>query len=127
MKTVLLVSASDSHLVDIIHPGIDLVFYGQEGQLEYDFVVAPGADPHEVAMALSGVTEALVDRRVIQSTLLRSTIHMVSAADWPLFAAGTRNARREWWLRASRGQSGTIDMIGFTKRAMSAMAFEYSS
>ena len=39
----------------------------------------------------AALTEALVDRRVIQGTLIRSTIHMVSAADWPLFAAGTRN------------------------------------
>jgi hypothetical protein len=44
------------------------------------------------------LTDALSDRQVIQGTLIRSTIHMVSAADWPLFAAGTRNARREWWL-----------------------------
>ena len=29
-----------------VYPGIDLVYYGnQSGQLEYDFVVAPGADP----------------------------------------------------------------------------------
>src|SRR5579871_1158682 len=28
-----------------VYPGIDLVFYGHQGQLEYDFRVAPGADP----------------------------------------------------------------------------------
>jgi hypothetical protein len=56
------------------------------------------------------LTEALTDRRVIQGTLIRSTIHMVSAADWPLFAAGTRNVRRDWWLRASRRETSTIDV-----------------
>jgi hypothetical protein len=36
---------------------------------------------------------------VIQGTLLRSTIHLVSARDyWPI-AIGVRRARREWWLR----------------------------
>jgi hypothetical protein len=28
-----------------VYPGIDLVYYGNAGQLEYDWVVAPGADP----------------------------------------------------------------------------------
>ncbi len=28
-----------------VYPGIDLVYYGNQRQLEYDFVVAPGADP----------------------------------------------------------------------------------
>ena len=56
------------------------------------------------------LTEALEERRVIQATLMRSTIHMVSAADFPLFAAGTRSARREWWRRAQRGALDGVDM-----------------
>jgi hypothetical protein len=34
-----------------VYPGVDLVYYGnQGGQLEYDFVVAPGADPGAIAL-----------------------------------------------------------------------------
>ncbi len=41
-----------------IYPSIDLVYYGNEGgQLEYDFVVAPGADPGAIRFALSGGLE----------------------------------------------------------------------
>jgi Winged helix DNA-binding domain len=48
------------------------------------------------------LTRALVRRTVVQATLMRSTIHLVSAADfWP-FAAGTRDARWESWQRAYR-------------------------
>jgi hypothetical protein len=47
---------------DAVYPGIDLVFYGHEGELEYDFLMAPGADPRRVAMDLSGVTAMRVDR-----------------------------------------------------------------
>ncbi len=39
-----------------VYPGIDLVYYGREGQLEYDFVVAPGADPHAIRIEYSGAT-----------------------------------------------------------------------
>jgi hypothetical protein len=68
------------------------------------------------------LTEALVDRRVIQGTLIRSTIHMVSTADWPLFAAGTRNVRREWWLRASRSETSKIDVEGVLDRVRKLLA-----
>jgi len=42
-----------------IYPGVDLVFYGNRRQLEYDFVVAPGADPSRIAMAFSGANPKL--------------------------------------------------------------------
>lgn len=45
------------------------------------------------------LTKALEDRRAIQGTLMRSTIHIVSARDFPLFAVAIRRMRREWWLR----------------------------
>src|SRR5580700_9592286 len=35
-----------------VYPGIDLVYYGNQGQLEYDFVVAPGADPRIVTLGV---------------------------------------------------------------------------
>ena len=55
------------------------------------------------------LTEALESRRVIQGTLMRATIHMVSAADyWPM-EVGVRAARREWWLRAARSQYAGLD------------------
>jgi hypothetical protein len=37
-----------------IYPGIDLVYYGRERQLEYDFVLAPGADPGQIRFQFSG-------------------------------------------------------------------------
>ena len=48
------------------------------------------------------LTEALEDRSVVQATLMRSTIHLVSRADfWPL-ALAVRDVRRRAWLRARR-------------------------
>ena len=37
-----------------LYPGIDLDFYGREGRLEYDFTVAPGADPHQIQLQFQG-------------------------------------------------------------------------
>jgi hypothetical protein len=41
------------------YPGIDLVYYGTERQLEYDFVVAPNADPGLVHLAFDGAHPVL--------------------------------------------------------------------
>lgn len=37
-----------------IYPGINLVFYGNQGRLEYDFQVAPGADPSQAEVEFQG-------------------------------------------------------------------------
>ncbi len=37
-----------------VYPGIDLVYYGTQGQLEYDFVVAPRAEPARIRLAFAG-------------------------------------------------------------------------
>src|SRR5712692_7196938 len=38
---------------DQIYPGISLAYYGRNDRLEYDFEIAPGADPHAIRLALS--------------------------------------------------------------------------
>ena len=45
-----------------VYPGIDLVYYGtKQGQLEYDFIVAPGTDPKAIQLAVEGAEEIRVD------------------------------------------------------------------
>jgi hypothetical protein len=38
-----------------VYPGIDLRLYGKAGSLEYEFIVQPGADVSDIALAYSGV------------------------------------------------------------------------
>jgi hypothetical protein len=33
-----------------VYQGIDIVYYGNQGRLEYDFVIAPGADPSAITL-----------------------------------------------------------------------------
>lgn len=37
-----------------LYPGVDLVYYGNQGRLEFDFIVAPGADPSVIRLAVEG-------------------------------------------------------------------------
>jgi hypothetical protein len=44
-----------------VYPGINLVYYGHQGQLEYDFVVAPGADPGVIRLGFAGADGVAVN------------------------------------------------------------------
>jgi hypothetical protein len=44
-----------------VYPGVDLVYYGNQQQLEYDFVVAPGADPKAITLAFAGAESMSLD------------------------------------------------------------------
>jgi len=44
-----------------LYPGIDLVYYGNYRQLEYDLIVAPGADPSQIALSFKGADRLEVD------------------------------------------------------------------
>jgi hypothetical protein len=44
-----------------VYPGIDLVYYGSHQQLEYDFAIAPGANPGQIQFELTGATQTRLD------------------------------------------------------------------
>ncbi|MBI4465461.1 MAG: SBBP repeat-containing protein [Acidobacteria bacterium] len=44
-----------------VYPGIDLVYYGNQRQLEFDYVVAPGASPDAIQLSIQGAEKLEVD------------------------------------------------------------------
>jgi len=44
------------------YPGVDVIYYGSHNQLEYDFVLAPGADPGAIRMRFSGAGRLRITR-----------------------------------------------------------------
>lgn len=44
-----------------VYPGVDVIYYGSQRRLEYDFIVAPGADPARIRLAFAGVEALNVD------------------------------------------------------------------
>jgi uncharacterized repeat protein (TIGR01451 family) len=44
-----------------VYEGVDAVFYGDQGRLEYDFVVAPGADPDQIRVRFEGADGVSLD------------------------------------------------------------------
>jgi hypothetical protein len=62
------------------------------------------------------LTRALERRSVVQGTLMRVTIHLVSARDYWPFVEAIREGRRKWWLRVGSGDPSAREMAAAAKR-----------
>jgi hypothetical protein len=68
------------------------------------------------------LTTALEDASVVQATLMRSTIHMVSGREFWRFAIGVRQARRDWFLKVQRGAVPEAEARAAADRLRAALA-----
>ena len=72
-----------------VYPGIDAIYYGRDRQLEYDFEIAPNADPQHIVIDLSGAEAAhLDDAGDLQLTLAGETLTQHRPFAYQLDAAG---------------------------------------
>ena len=68
------------------------------------------------------LTRALSQRKAVQGTLMRSTIHIVSAPDYPLMAEGIRRGRQESWLRVQGHRVEAKAMATLARRLQAYLA-----
>jgi len=60
-----------------VYPGIDLVYYGRQGRLEYDFELTPGSDPRQIGLKFSD----LADEPILNAKLDRNGNLILATAD----------------------------------------------
>lgn len=76
-----------------LYPGIDAVFYGDENnQSEYDFVIAPNADPNQIELSLTGAESVRIDA---DGNLVIQTPHAELIQHRPVAYQETAGVRRE--------------------------------
>jgi hypothetical protein len=46
-----------------VYPGVDMIYYGNHRQLEYDFVISPGADPNQIQFQIQGAKNLSLDAK----------------------------------------------------------------
>ncbi len=106
-----------------IYPGIDLVYYGNQQQLEYDFVAAPRVDPQPIRLEFSGAKSV---RLIAKGNLALTTAHgtllfrkpaayqMIDGRRYPVAAEFAPLGRRTFGFRLGRydhSQPLTIDPV----------------
>jgi uncharacterized repeat protein (TIGR01451 family) len=83
-----------------VYPGVDLVYYGRQRQLEYDFVAAPGSDPGSIRLQVRGAQSLALDRRgnlILQ--LPGGAIQLRRPQAYQQTAAGKRSVDARYVLR----------------------------
>src|SRR5436853_1109070 len=75
-----------------IYPGVNLVYYGNQRQLEYDLVVTPGADPKAIRLAFEGVDKFALDA---QGNLILHTVGGEVLQRAPIVYQEINGARRK--------------------------------
>jgi hypothetical protein len=69
---------------DEVYDGIDLVFYGNQQQLEYDWIVAPGADASQIGLCISGVDAAIDGDGNLQLAVAGGTVELLKPVAYQL-------------------------------------------
>ena len=86
-----------------IYPGVDMIYYGNQQQLEYDFVLAPHADPRSVKFNLEGAQQLKVDGKGdLVITIDHSEVRLRKPLIYQVGDQGERNeVRGSYGLRGS--------------------------
>jgi len=75
-----------------VYAGVDMIYYGNHSQLEYDFVVAPNADPKAIRLDFAGADEIKLD--ATGDLIIRAGKDEIRQRK-PLLYQQTNNVRRE--------------------------------
>ena len=111
------------HLLDRSADDVPAVLERMAGlQAQYAPAMYVGLWSRRHGMDRPGLTGLLENRAVVQGTLMRGTIHLVTAADyWPM-ALALRRPLRDWWLRTHKDGPGEPELAGAADTLRAALA-----
>ncbi len=104
-----------------LYPGVDLVYYGRQGELEYDLVVGPGKDPRQARFRVEGAAKArlneagelVLEAKGGEVVLRRPQAYQGSGADRRTVAVRyLKRGPNQWGFKVGtyrRGEALTID------------------
>ena len=92
-------------LYEQVYPGVDLVYYGNQRQLEYDFVIAPGASFRQIRLAFDNAGKPRLNRR--GELILKAGAHELTLLR-PKAYQDINNKRREVSVRYSLKPRGEV-------------------
>jgi hypothetical protein len=117
-----------------VYPGVDLVYYGNQQQVEHDFVVAPGADPKQIHFAVTGAermevsaTGDLVMQLADYEVRLQKPVIYQEAGGLRKDSSARTTVSGEYALRADNSIGFTIGAYDSRKMLVIDPVLEYST
>jgi fibronectin type 3 domain-containing protein len=89
---------------EAVYPGVDLVYHGDQGSLEYDFVVQPGADPSQIRLSATGADNVeIADNGDLLIHLAGGTVTQKKPVAYQLVDGKKHEVPAEFTLRRTPG------------------------
>ncbi len=110
-----------------VYPGIDLFFYGRGRQLEYDIVVAPGADPHLVRLEFDGLRHMEVSGGDLILETSAGPIRQAAPVIYQVFDGARRKVDGAWRRLDERHAGFTISDYDATRPLVIDPVISYST
>jgi hypothetical protein len=85
-----------------VYPGIDLIYYGKGKQLEYDFIVAPGANPEVIQLTFDGADSIGVEGGDLRMRVHESEIRLRKPVVYQETPAGRRVIEAKYCLTGTQ-------------------------
>jgi hypothetical protein len=111
-----------------IYPGISLIYYGNQRQLEYDFVVSPCADPRQIHLAIAGAQKMVVDAQ--GNLVLRNSageVQLLAPRVYQQINGRKKNISGQWTLAANSTASFHLGKYDRTQPLVIDPVLMYSS
>ncbi len=85
-----------------VYPGVDLVYYGNQGRLEHDFIVAPGADPSKILLSFEGAQPKIDRQGDLVLTIDGSEVRFQKPVVYQAVGGGKRSVEGRYALAGNR-------------------------
>jgi len=85
-----------------LYPGVDLVYYGNQRELEYDFVLQPGANPTQIRMQIEGASRLRLERGDLVLTSVGGEVRLRQPHIYQEVNGVRRNVRGRYAIRGAK-------------------------
>jgi hypothetical protein len=111
-----------------VYPGIDAVFHGNREQLEYDFVLRPGADPAQIRIAFEGADRIVVDAEGnLELSTPHGTMKQLKPRIWQTGPHGRKEVAGRYVLSAAAEARFEVDRYDPRASLVIDPVIEYST
>jgi len=110
-----------------IYPGINLVFYGNQGHLEHDFQVAPGADPSQAQLQFDGAERLELDNGALRIRLRDGELRLEAPRVYQRVDGREQTVSAHYVLRGTNRASFAVGPYDRTRELVIDPVLNFSS
>ncbi|HEX8816272.1 MAG TPA: SBBP repeat-containing protein, partial [Terriglobales bacterium] len=111
-----------------VYPGVDLVYYGKQGSLEYDFAIAPGSDPNQIKLHFEGADSlTIAENGDLQLNLPTSSLRLLAPRVYQKFGTEEKSVAAKFQLLADNQVGFALGDFDHTRELVIDPVLTYST